>query len=198
MALLTDTLRSGTRSHHNRIEQRLGLPHSVTSQSAYRELLIGFYGFYLPVEPVLLEKLSSLSELCMSERQKLDLLRQDLMALGLATEAIEALPHCFHIPPLESVPQALGCLYVLEGSTLGGQVISAHFTRALGITAETGGQFYRGYGAATASYWRAFKEAANAYSARYPEQDSLVVESACSAFELLETWLCGSWQVQQG
>ncbi len=198
MALLTDTLRSGTRTHHERIEQRLGLPHSVTSQSAYRELLIGFYGFYLPVEPRLLEKLSTLSELRMSERQKLDLLRQDLTALGLDDQAIEALPRCSHIPPLGSVPQARRCLDLLEGSTLGGQVISAHFTRMLEITAKTGGRFYQGYGSATASYWRAFKEAANAYSARYPEQDSLVVESACSTFELLEIWLCSARQVQQG
>ncbi|MGC4044405.1 MAG: biliverdin-producing heme oxygenase [Armatimonas sp.] len=188
--MLTDTLRSGTRTHHDRIEQKLGLPHRVTSQEEYVELLTGFYGFYRSVEPKLQEWLSGLPDFCMAERQKWNLLRLDLTVLGFNEGTIAAIPLCSTPPAVDTVPQALGCLYVLEGSTLGGQVISAHFRRALGITPENGGRYFHGYGSQTAECWRSFKEALLIYSQRYPENDLGILESARATFESLEAWLC--------
>ena len=51
--------------------------------------------------------------------------------------------------------------YVLEGSTLGSQLLAAHFERLLAVRPHEGGTFFSGYGAATGSMWRAFRERAD-------------------------------------
>ena len=50
------------------------------------------------------------------------------------------------IPTLNSDNLAFGCLYIMEGASLGGQVIGQHVRQTLGATPETGGRFYAAYG----------------------------------------------------
>ena len=50
------------------------------------------------------------------------------------------------IPTPNSDSLAFGCLYVMEGATLGGQVIGRHVRQTLGVTPETGGRFHAAYG----------------------------------------------------
>ena len=56
---------------------------------------------------------------------------------------------------------AVGCLYVLEGSTLGGQIILRRAAERLGIDADTGAGFFHGYGAQTGAMWRGLVDAIN-------------------------------------
>ena len=46
------------------------------------------------------------------------------------------------LPDLQGVQEALGCLYVVEGSTLGGQVIARHLRQTLGVDPRCGGSFF--------------------------------------------------------
>ncbi|TNE49170.1 MAG: biliverdin-producing heme oxygenase [Deltaproteobacteria bacterium] len=58
---------------------------------------------------------------------------------------------------LESEPAALlGALYVLEGSTLGGQILRKHLQHMYGLQ-DDGLRYYTGYGKQTGSRWKAFK-----------------------------------------
>ena len=54
---------------------------------------------------------------------------------ALAKEIRKSIKHLHRLPPLETQADAFGCLYVLEGATLGGRVISRHIERALGLDA---------------------------------------------------------------
>ncbi len=76
---------------------------------------------------------------------------------------------------------ALGCLYVLEGATLGGQVISRHLAK-LGIGPENGGRFFNGYGARTGEMWKSFQTSATAYCVTH-DQISEAVDGAKWTFE---------------
>jgi heme oxygenase len=51
----------------------------------------------------------------------------------------------------------LGAMYVMEGSTLGGQYIARHLEEVLGLQAGEGDAYFRGYGERTGEMWRAFK-----------------------------------------
>ena len=52
----------------------------------------------------------------------------------------------------------LGRMYVMEGSTLGGQYIARHVEETLGIRPGEGNSYFRGYGDATGERWREFRE----------------------------------------
>jgi heme oxygenase len=82
----------------------------------------------------------------------------------------------------------LGTAYVLEGATLGGQIITRHLQQELGIQPECGGAFFHSYGASVAPMWREFVEVLNTYPATEDEQVALVA-SACETFSSLEAWL---------
>jgi heme oxygenase len=76
---------------------------------------------------------------------------------------------------------ALGALYVLEGSVLGGQVISKMIGRAIG-TGSNAFSYFNFYGAQTMEKWAAFKN----YLDTIPlteEQKEYVIRSANDTFE---------------
>lgn len=130
-------LKEETRSSHEATEKQLNLFSRMSTDQQYARLLGRFWGFYVPIESTIgqvagVDKLP----LNLSARQKKPLLQSDLTFLDWNEPTIQALPLCVDLPTLDSVPQALGCLYVLEGSTLGGQFISRDLQSRLGITPE--------------------------------------------------------------
>jgi heme oxygenase len=52
--------------------------------------------------------------------------------------------------------EAIGCLYVIEGSTLGGQIILHSVQKSLNLDAGGGVKFFHGYGARTPGMWKSF------------------------------------------
>lgn len=63
------------------------------------------------------------------------------------------------LPDVSTPARALGALYVLEGSTLGGRVVSAHVRRVLGPAAGT--RWFTAYGDDAPVRWAAFRRAAS-------------------------------------
>ena len=179
----------GYEPEHHRLEDRLDLPHRLTTPRAYRALLARFYGYYAPLEALLGARGDWESVgLDFAPRRKVPALTRDLHALGLADDALAALPRCPRLPTLATFPQALGCLYVLEGATLGGQLIARQIGRTLAIDATSGGAFFRAYGDAVGPMWRAFGAAISTYPAD-PATAAAIVAAARATFNTLEHWL---------
>lgn len=188
--MILQRLRAETQENHKRLESRLDLLERALSLERYRELVARFYGFYVPMESCL-EAIcrEALPQVEYSQRRKLPWLVQDLERLGLSREQVEALPMCAQLPEVREAAQALGCLYVLEGSTLGGQIISRHLQSVHGLDAENGAAFFRSYGPQIGPMWRAFGAAITAYPAGV-EEEQRILRAACETFMTLETWLC--------
>lgn len=73
----------------------------------------------------------------------------------------------------------LGAMYVMEGSTLGGQYIARHLERVLTLKPGEGDAYFRGYGDRTGEMWRSFK----AVLAEVPEEESeRVIAAAIGMF----------------
>jgi len=89
-----------------------------------------------------------------SERKKADLILNDLKSIGEEKQK----GHTFlkHSDQKFSTPFALGMLYVLEGSTLGGRFILKNIQENLGLDEENGVSYFSGYGNKTGSYWKKF------------------------------------------
>lgn len=154
---LLPSLKAGTQQEHQLLEDRLDLFNRVTDLAAYRQLLEGFFTLYDPLERLLADSIdwSRLGRDYDASR-KTQWLAEDLLSLGAHPTDLNALPRCHALPQVSTESQAVGCLYVLEGSTLGGQLITRRFSSTLGTTPDHGGRFFAGYGEETVPHWRAF------------------------------------------
>lgn len=189
--MLTE-LRSATREHHLRVERAVDLPARLRSLVDYRELLERFYGYYSPLEQRLMVIAGAETlPIDLQPRLKTALLRQDLLVLGLSTEQIRTLPVCSDLPQVADAAGVMGCLYVLEGATLGGQIIRKAVRRQLGLGRDEGCRFFDGYGAATGARWSAFCTGLVGYGDRHPGAEHQVIAAAAETFARLESWIEG-------
>lgn len=179
-------LKYETRPEHAAIEAALDLTPSTLTHAAYRRTLERFYGFYRPLEVKLQATLGLTGHrFDLTARLKTPCLAADLRALGI--ESPDQLPVCASLPVLKNAADFFGCLYVLEGSTLGGQLISRHVRLAIGVTPETGGRFFHGYGDRTGQMWQHFRAAVTGFVVSPAMQDAAVA-AAKDTFQKLHRW----------
>lgn len=172
-------LRTATAERHRSLEERLPFLSPALDGALYRRLIQAYYGFYAPLE----QRLDAAGAL-EPERRKVPALLRDLQALAIEPEQLE---RCTDLPMVNDPWQLLGILYVIEGATLGGQVLRRIVGERLGIHADTGGAFLDVYGSGTGPLWKGFLK--RLPSAQTPEQRARVVESAQSTFLCFERWL---------
>ncbi len=172
--LIRATLKTQTQPYHDRLEAVLNLLQRPLTQTDYRVLLERFYGFYRPMEIALAQVLTNSSPLDFTRRRKTPLLERDLIILGSSTIDVLALPLCPFIPELPHLTHALGCLYVLEGATLGGQVISRRLHEQFGFTAESGCAFFQSYGKDVGPMWQAFCTALTTHDTTEARRENMI------------------------
>ncbi|HEX8429996.1 MAG TPA: biliverdin-producing heme oxygenase [Longimicrobium sp.] len=181
---ILDLLRARTSDAHERVENALPLMNPELDGATYARVIARFHAFHAALEPRLaaVPGVDGLG-LDLDARRKIPLLERDLRVLGKA--ATEGAPA---IPEVGSVAAALGCMYVLEGSTLGGRVISRHLA-TLGIDPGSGGAYFSGYGERTGEMWRAFSDVIGSFADENPGSTDEIVAAADATFTLLERWL---------
>jgi heme oxygenase len=188
MALLT-TLKTKTAEKHLALEAQMDMTRHFRSKDEYRRLLERFYTLYVPLEDRLSGAVDWQKEgLDFESRRKASWIKEDLEVLGLGSEDIENLPQCPDLPEVNGLAEAVGCLYVLEVATLGGQVITKLLRQHLPVTPESGGRFFAGYGAKTLPNWRVFGEWAEACSVRDLALEPQAATAAQSTFDSFARW----------
>ncbi|MDB5102617.1 MAG: bacteriophytochrome heme oxygenase [Fibrobacteres bacterium] len=154
---------------------------------AYKDMLAVFYGFYRPLEALLIRFPREDMGIDVGPRCKAAFLEEDLRELGMSEADQSALPLCGSLPDLTSVPAALGCLYVLEGATLGGRVIVPYLKKCLDASAILGYRFFNPYGEMTGPHWKGFCNVLVSNATR-SKADDVILKSACDTFQSLEEW----------
>jgi heme oxygenase len=178
-------LKLETAAEHAAIEGATGVMDPGLSREGYRAYLERTFGFYLAVE----QQLRSLRvwealNLPASEREKLPLLAEDLVLLGNVEPA--SIRACTAPPSFASIAEAAGGAYVLEGSTLGGRVISRHVQGLFGP--EVPRAFLDGYGADTGERWRTFGAALTRFASSREVEDQIIA-GAQQTFRSFARWL---------
>ncbi|MGC3945114.1 MAG: biliverdin-producing heme oxygenase [Chryseolinea sp.] len=151
---LIQQLRSETESDHRALEKDLVKKiKAVRTSTDYIDLLRLMHGFYAAMEGQLQDYLSHDAALDFYARRKADWLITDMETVG----GIEDVRYCPIVPEVDSFSSALGAMYVLEGSTLGGQIIAKMLKQQLGKDSDEGLTFFLSYGPQTAAMWNRFK-----------------------------------------
>jgi heme oxygenase len=184
-------LRSATWPSHQRLEKRLDVKARFSNIGAYREHLEKMWGFCAALERQVAPGALADALPDYPSRRKLPFLTRDLLALGKDSDSIAKLAHCVGLPACPDTARAFGCVYVLEGATLGGRTLLPLVESRLGITAQTGASFLASYGENVPSMWRAFGAALDAWCIG-PEQTAAAARAAVDTFDALEIWLCGA------
>ena len=112
-------------------------------------------------------------------------LEQDLRAMGIKPGTLALCPT---LPQLNSEASVLGVLYVLEGATLGGNILRKQISDRLGLQAHDGGAFLYVYGEATGRNWKSFLDFLCAMPLDAWARAE-AVKAACSTFSCFEQWL---------
>ena len=178
-------LRLETRDEHDAVERVLDLMGPALTREIYCQRLVQFYGFYGPLEAALHVRCAApYLQTLVPRLDKTSLLRQDLHYLGVSTDALAL---CRDLPSVDSQAEILGCLYVMEGATLGGRMITQHIQATYGITPTTGGSFFDGYGDGTGKMWQAMRQLLLS-CATDTETEDAIVASAIATFARLRGW----------
>ncbi|MDF1502102.1 biliverdin-producing heme oxygenase [Roseisolibacter sp. H3M3-2] len=190
MSSIRELLREGTREHHARAEARLPLLDPALDRDGYARALAALLGFQRPLEAAMAGAPWDRVGLdWRAERPRAALLAADLARLGWSAAAVAAIPECDAVPRPASLAAALGCAYVLEGSTLGGQLIRRHVERTLGILPDDGCSFFAAHGDAVGPMWRAFLIALERGVEHEGCPPDEVLAAARETFDALAGWL---------
>ena len=176
-------LRAMTRPSHDALEGALGLLDGGLDLDEYRNVLRRLYGFWRGWEP---QVAGLLRDVALSEpRRRLHLLAADLTALGVSGRELDGLPLC-PLTTLRDDVEALGSLYVMEGSTLGGRIILRNVDRCLGNEGRASCSYFNGYGERTGAMWRLFLARLEQAS---PADAERIGHGASATFGQLGWWL---------
>lgn len=94
------------------------------------------------------------------------------------------------MPRLNTINHLAGAIYVVEGASLGAQVIARAVMQRFGLGRENGAAFFTGDGARTGARWRRvlvwLDERDRGRCVRDADE---IVAGACRTFAALSTWL---------
>ena len=186
--MFLQSLRSRTAHQHSLLEQNAASKNLLDSKviaadyAVYLSILYGFVkGFENIVFPLIKHNIADIDE-----RRKTHLLVADLNMLGIDATGIAVIPDQFFEEAYHSNATALGGMYVLEGSVLGGAFIYKHLQTTLGMDAIADkATYFTVYGSETGSRWKVFLQSFCLASSGIEDE---VIESASQTFSILHHW----------
>ena len=183
-------LKSETAKSHFTLEQN---PYSINLMSLnvsledYSNYLQRLYGFVSGFERTIFPKLQEIDSY-INLRRKSEWMQHDLEQLKCDFTKIPTLSEEYFNQHYTDNLTALGGLYVLEGSMLGGIMIKKHLNEKLGIEVSNNMKYFTGYGSETGKIWKDFLNILSSY-ANDTEKEKIIIDSANNTFDLLNQWI---------
>lgn len=180
----TALLRTATRDEHTATEATVPLMDPSLTLPQYVDVLTRMYRIVRAWDRWADAHVPEDLQPILRTRRRANLLADDLKSLGSIPPSDQEIPHQrMESTAVAGDPRAvfLGRMYVMEGSTLGGQLLARHVEERFGFAEGVGDSYFRGYGEATGERWRQFKR----FLEELPEEGTdTVVASARNMFAL--------------
>jgi heme oxygenase len=181
------SLRRATEDAHQTIDSDMRRGDWLSSPSSYAAFLCRTLRFNRIVEAAVAPVAQRIEGLGYADRRRSPLLERDLSALARAgVFPILEEEHSVQVPPLviDGPGAALGCLYVIEGSTLGGTVLARWIESRLGYDGGFGAVSFAARPGVTMRQWRAFGALVEARVASVPVDRASMIALAQATFAL--------------
>jgi len=182
-------LRTGTAAEHRAVEDTLDLLSPTLTRSRLVDVLQRMHGFWAAAEAGLDDWArthpADAARVEWPRRRRAALFAADLAALGAAPSSDRPA-----LPPVEDTDTALGRLYVLEGSSLGGVFIDRHLATLPQLAGTGRLSCFSPYGEQTGAMWHAFRTVTRAHVAAGGDADR-VVDAGRQTFRALAR-CCGA------
>ena len=186
--MFIQNLRASTAECHKELERNnlsMALLSDNVDENIYHTYLTRLYGFVkgfeLYVYPKLNQHFSNINE-----RKKSHLIEEDLnAACNIFNNTL--LSEVFFRDTFTDVYSAAGALYVLEGSTLGGQIIVKHLQKKM-ATSIGNSAYFSGYQQKTGSMWKAFLEQFTALP-QSAQEEQQIIKGAIATFKIMDDLL---------
>ena len=149
--MLNELLKESTHPSHQALEKKMvSLIKKIRNRHDYVKFLRLMYGYFSALEKRVQEYMP---ELEIGKRRKAERLLEDITCF----EASGSPDLCKELPPITSHAEALGAMYGMEGSAIGGKTIASMIKGQAGIDGPSGFSFFNGYGDDTGRMWEEFK-----------------------------------------
>lgn len=160
-------LKIETASEHERMHQLMEKADVFSSKQKYAQFTLSQYYFQKEIEALFSNSnvTSIIPDLDIRGRSDAALL--DLHDLGLVPTRNQALEKI-------KFPQALGWIYVSEGSTLGAAFLFKEAQKRLGLDAEFGARNLAAYPEGRMKVWRRFTQALDEFGFTQQQQDQII------------------------
>lgn len=188
---LPSILKQATHQSHRDIEKNPVLKRLFSKNfrlTDYLLILEKMYGYYVPIEKSLENYIHSHQTHGFNYSNKSGLLAQDLMACGLNGNDIDGLALANNTLEIDSLEAFVGCIYVLEGSTMGGQVISKHLIRLFGPDVQKRLAFYQCYGGKVMQQWQQTRNWIEEIGNNNEINANLAADCAITMFDSMNDW----------
>lgn len=173
--MLNNEIKAATKAAHQQLEKAVVLRlKNIRSDVDYAEFLKHFYAYFYVVEQAIAPFITAEVLPDYAERRNSAYLRRDIEALG---SNLSELPAAV-APTVNTTVEALGAMYVLEGSIMGGPYI-VQLLQKQGIA--KGFSFFSGYGETMGRMWGGFTAVLNT-AAVSPEQREAAISKASETF----------------
>ncbi len=153
-------LRERTSGQHRQLEDAVNWPASFHSLYTYRDLLRAFWSIVPELDSRIADRLALMPP-DYAPTQRRQWLAQDLAMLDQMLRSASASDSLPRLAPcdfeyLRSESSCIGALYVLEGSSLGGQYLAHQVRSRLQLDPQAGTSYFSGRGSATRLHWQSF------------------------------------------
>lgn len=173
--MLSTNIKETTKEAHLNLEKKVVQKmKAIRSNADYADFLKHFYAYFNKVEQAIAPYITAQLLPDHAERRNSAYLKQDIEELGFD---VNELPSAT-APEVNNTLQALGALYVMEGSIMGGPIIVKMLEKG-GIT--KGVSFFSGYGEATGMMWGKFVAVLNE-QAKTEADEAQAIKSADDTF----------------
>lgn len=179
-------LRSATRLHQCVADaDRLALVGKPPSLPAYLSYLARMYGFDAPLESALNVAPELTARIDLSKRMKANVIGMDLCDQGFPAADLLGLPHCA-LAPFQTLPEALGWLFVSEVNRSGHQLFRTYLARELPAVLQGASIAVT---LTTAAEWRQLGALLDDVAASDACALDGVIEAAIHGFDCAHRWL---------
>lgn len=181
----SEVIKARTKKMHAETESVL-IPRikEITNRQGYVELLALFYGFFEPLEKRISDFINTDTLPDIHTRRKSGSIIKSMSNVAFTIVATPG-----RLPVIHNVAQAFGAMYVLEGSTLGGKIISRMLQANVSLQLSTDSlAFFDVYGDETFEMWSRFKTVMDTLLINDTDINA-ASEAAGDTFSKMKSWM---------